>query len=437
MARSREELMQLGIFDLRKIGMDIGVKLPTTFNKAELIEEIILIETKQKEPYVKPTNRGRPSKFVSVAGKLTSNKNIARYDYSKAFGLESCCKNYVPSLSTQKVEGVIDLSTDNNYVLVPTVTNKKHYFVHESIVSQYVLKCGDLVKCEISSNPNDNYVVKVDSVNGCSVVGNEINRVDFEEEIDTFDFNKINVEKGVLQSSLFPIYKGDRVVLSSLESKDRLVNTFKFVKNIANNNDITIYVLLNKTNNKCVSVFSQLKNVKVFASQFTDNIEIQSNLARLYFNSVKNTCETMGKNVVMVIEDVGELYKIYKEQNDEIIAIDKLKNIFIQSKQAKNSSLTVVFSLQKDEVFYNEFLLASSVNLATLDMSEQDICESDYNLIESGRNDIVFALENKLPNLVKKFCKSGNYMERHKKVEQIAQNSTTSQEIYEKLLEIL
>lgn len=433
MARSREELMKLGIFELRKIGMDIGVKLPTTFNKAELIDEIILIDTNQKEPYIKSTKRGRPSKFVTDGGRLTSNNNLKRIDYSKAFGLESCCKNFSPGVDTNTTLGVVDLSVDNNYVLVPLVTNKRHYFIHESIISRYKLKCGDVIKCQVSCNPTDNYVVEVEKINNKSIV--DFKRIEVQVEVEQKEV--LVFDKEVLTSKLFPMYQGDRVMLSCLEKKELLINTFKLTKNIALNNDVSIYVLLNNTNKKCISVFEQLENVYVFATLFGDSIESQSNLIRLYHNSVKNACETKGNNVVMVIEDVGELYKFCLEENEEKVALEKIKNNFIQANYNKDSSLTIILGAQKSEVFYEEFKYASSVNLVPLEMSDQDISMVKYNLLESSRNELMFALENKLDNVVKRFCKGSNYMEKHKKLEQIAQNSSTEEEIYQKLLEIL
>jgi len=433
MARSKEELMKLGIFDLRKIGMDVGVKLPTTYNKAELIEEIILIETNQKEPYVKSSKRGRPSKFVTENGRLTSNSGLKRFDYSSAFGLESCCKNFSPGVNTNTVVGIIDLSTNNEYVLVPLVTYKKYYYIHDSIISRYKLKCGDVIKCKVSCNLDDNYVVEVDKINNKPVY--DFQRVINEEDVE--QKKELVFDNDTLTSKLFPMYQGDRVILSCLEKKELLINTFKLTKNIALNNDVSIYVLLNNTNKKCISVFEQLENVYVFATLFGDSIESQSNLIRLYHNSVKNACETKDNNVVMIIEDIGELYKFYLEENEEKVVLEKMKNNFIQANKYKDSSLTIIFGSQREEVFYDEFEYASSVNLVPLEMSDQDISMIKYNLLESSRNELLFALENKLDNVVKRFCKGSNYMEKHKKLEQIAQNSSTEEEIYQKLLEIL
>lgn len=57
-------LQELGIFQLRAIGMKVGVKNPTKLKKQELINSIIKIECGELEPFKKKTNQGRPSKVI-------------------------------------------------------------------------------------------------------------------------------------------------------------------------------------------------------------------------------------------------------------------------------------------------------------------------------------------------------------------------------------
>lgn len=56
---------QLGIYELRNVAREIGVKRPTTFKKADLIEQIEQIETGELKPYVKKTKQGRPAKQIT------------------------------------------------------------------------------------------------------------------------------------------------------------------------------------------------------------------------------------------------------------------------------------------------------------------------------------------------------------------------------------
>ena len=53
---------QFSIFELRNIGREKGVKLPTTLKKKDLIEQIIKLELGEISPYVNTTKQGRPVK---------------------------------------------------------------------------------------------------------------------------------------------------------------------------------------------------------------------------------------------------------------------------------------------------------------------------------------------------------------------------------------
>lgn len=72
---TREELREYGVLELRKLGMMVGVKLPTTLNKAELIEEILLINSGAKAPHVKIKKGRRMAKQFGESFAVTANKN--------------------------------------------------------------------------------------------------------------------------------------------------------------------------------------------------------------------------------------------------------------------------------------------------------------------------------------------------------------------------
>ena len=56
------EYDDLGIFELRAIGREIGVKSPTTYKRDELIKNREKIEKGIIEPYRKTKRQGRPAK---------------------------------------------------------------------------------------------------------------------------------------------------------------------------------------------------------------------------------------------------------------------------------------------------------------------------------------------------------------------------------------
>jgi len=58
---SKELLNQTSIYSLRIIGLEIGVRAPSSKTKSKLIEEILDIESGKLAPCV-PSKRGRPLK---------------------------------------------------------------------------------------------------------------------------------------------------------------------------------------------------------------------------------------------------------------------------------------------------------------------------------------------------------------------------------------
>ena len=55
-----EQLLLINIHSLRIIARDMGVRAPTALTKPVLIDEIIKVQSGEKEPYV-PNKRGRPA----------------------------------------------------------------------------------------------------------------------------------------------------------------------------------------------------------------------------------------------------------------------------------------------------------------------------------------------------------------------------------------
>lgn len=53
---------ELGIFELRQLGRELGVYSPTLLKKSELIEQIKLIKSGKLAPFKKTSKQGRPPK---------------------------------------------------------------------------------------------------------------------------------------------------------------------------------------------------------------------------------------------------------------------------------------------------------------------------------------------------------------------------------------
>ena len=72
MEYSLEQLKRINLYSLRVIARDIGVRAPTALTKIKLIDEIIKIQSGEKEPTV-PNKRGRPAGKCVVGVQVISN----------------------------------------------------------------------------------------------------------------------------------------------------------------------------------------------------------------------------------------------------------------------------------------------------------------------------------------------------------------------------
>ena len=69
------QLYEMDIHALRNIAREVGVKSPTTLTKKALIDEILQIESGNKQPCI-PTKKGRPPKNNGANQKLENEKMI-------------------------------------------------------------------------------------------------------------------------------------------------------------------------------------------------------------------------------------------------------------------------------------------------------------------------------------------------------------------------
>ena len=71
---NENKLDQLGIFQLRSIAREVGVHLPTTLKKQELINQILKVINGEIGPFVPKNKKGRPPKVIIGAESVWSTQ---------------------------------------------------------------------------------------------------------------------------------------------------------------------------------------------------------------------------------------------------------------------------------------------------------------------------------------------------------------------------
>ena len=117
---TKEDLLNLGIYELRDLGRDVGVQSPTSLKKEVLVDKIISIIYGEVPRQVVGKGRGRPARnkekstklFTSLVEKVEEpilNKDIVYSDY--IYGDSNLLSTKVASKASPYVDGGLELDS--------------------------------------------------------------------------------------------------------------------------------------------------------------------------------------------------------------------------------------------------------------------------------------------------------------------------------------
>ncbi len=172
----------LGIFELRALGREVGVPSPTTKKRNDLIELILDRIYNNDTTLVKHTKKGRPFKKLSnledIMAKMTGGDDTDNMiTQRKPLRYEDivCFSQDVPVYTEVEDEDATDFSgiLRKNDVVACLLDRKtlKKVFVPQRETVVYGLQAGDLIDCEgIRVNTSEDYVMsKIYKINGVEV----------------------------------------------------------------------------------------------------------------------------------------------------------------------------------------------------------------------------------------------------------------------------
>lgn len=168
---TREDLMKLGIYDLREIGRKVGVPSPTALKKSDLIDYIVGIIYGTAEKRAEGNLRGRPTrsgqktyqKFVDLIDKVDSPKVSSTFidvddaDFDRSF-------SYLGALSMKvaspKQEYVNDAEQDNELTVKKGVVCR----VGDQFVARKLKFVDNLYDAKISDELINQYSLQEDDI---------------------------------------------------------------------------------------------------------------------------------------------------------------------------------------------------------------------------------------------------------------------------------
>ena len=157
MSIEKSTLDKLGIHELRDLARQVGVHLPTTMKRDDLINEIMAIISGEKEPHKRNTNRGRPAKMSRNYNDLTemllptANSSID----SNKFVFNASDVEY---LNTNEKDFVGYIKVYENYGVIRTKELELIYVTY-AIISKYELIDGDYIMGFAKESKDSRYIV--------------------------------------------------------------------------------------------------------------------------------------------------------------------------------------------------------------------------------------------------------------------------------------
>ena len=378
--KSKENLSQLenmGIFQLRELAREIGVHLPTTLKKNDLIEKIRGIANGDAEPFVSTTKKGRPPKSycnsstdAKEAEVIYDYRNWGKFDGTYAIkardvayrmadndSMETNEKNYSTTYDTTGVifidkQGFARLHEGD---LTQIGTNKVTKIL-PSIVNKYKLKNGDLITGKIGESIKDGtfYLFELHSIN-------DSQNCDLRKEYSEFKAQpvttQIKLDDKLLNftNTICPLGKGQRALVKSKDGG----SIKNFLHRLANNFSKklkTYYIVIDE---QPENIFiPDNNNLQFILCPFDLEKEKQLYVLELALENAKRNAEN-GEDICVILEDINIVQKLYQRYYtntcEPLIAQDKalqaVKQILAMGKNANEfGSITFVTSLIQNEV---------------------------------------------------------------------------------------
>lgn len=390
----KNKLMDKNVYDLRQIGRAVGVSLPTTKKRDELICDILNIASAKAQP-CPPATRGARPKSQSCDNALLEEINACRESFLERSDSLNKQPENTQTIATEEEKddgktysGVLEFS--DKYWFVRTqnmqISSTEDVFMHVSFVNKYRLREGDKIVCKAKCRrPNEcPGVIYVISVNGKAPSFNRA--TPFEELTACFPDRRITLErKGCTLTDrvidLFsPIGFGQRALIVS-PPKAGKTTMLKDIANsiIANHPNAMVIVLLIDERPEEVTDFRRtVEGAEIFYSTFDKGDNHHTHVASLTLSYAKRQVEE-GRDVIILLDSITRLTRAYNALSNsgrtlsgglDPQAIVEAKRIFGSARNVDGGgSLTIIATAlvdtgsKLDDIIYEEFKSMGNMEL--------------------------------------------------------------------------
>lgn len=342
-------LEDLGIYQLRELAREIGVHLPTTMRKGDLIQKIREIASGEAQPFVATTKKGRPPKqFQTTQTEHTGSER--EYDY-KDWGKSILPYTEVPLTlyrmsdnasfifderkydTVFDVSGIVSIDDAGNARLhegdLDEIGDKRIARIEFPVITKFGIRDGDKIEGRMGKSLKDGGLCLFDvkTINGKPL---PLTRLNFADTKAMPVQHPVVLENMPITKFITPIGNGQRVLV---QSKDQYVPKH-FMHALADEfarKQEVLYITLDEQPEDYYS--SEQQNLKFILCPFDLPVDKQLYILELALNRAKRLAE-QGENIVVMIEDlitVARLYnRCYKSsglgESDEFV-IDSIKKL--------------------------------------------------------------------------------------------------------------
>ncbi|NLW51949.1 MAG: transcription termination factor Rho [Tissierellia bacterium] len=439
--------------ELREMAQKLGVHKITSFNKAELIEQIqqqIEINSKENE-VLRNDNQANDNR--NLDNRNLEDKNSSQGDEQK-----------------ETIEGILDVMDDGfGFIRHDKYdSGENDVYVSPVQIRRFRLKTGDYIKGLIRKNKEkDKYapLIYVFEINGNSPE-NSYKRLNFEDLKPIYPTQKLTLEtqKSDITNRMIdlfaPVGKGQRGLIVS-PPKTGKTTIIKSIANAIEENypDVKIFILLiderpeevtdiERSVNKFTADRSEQMKTEIAASTFDEPVENHVRLSEIVIERAKRYVE-MGTDVVILLDSITRMARAYNiitptsgktlSGGLDPIALYKPKRFFGAARNIEHGgSLTILATClvdtgsRMDDMIYEEFKGTGNMELhLDRDLSELRIFPA-IDIYKSGTrkdNLLLTADEQKASFKIRSLNKGSKAYEGMSQILKLVRNSKNNSEL--------
>ncbi|MBR7160178.1 MAG: transcription termination factor Rho [Clostridia bacterium] len=388
---SVEQLKNLGVYNLRELARNLGVKSPTTKKVDELIEAIMSINPEDIQPAKRGAGRPPKSSKTTVANVDVVDTQDIPPKKPKTVDKEDGQKkqDILEALKDAEVrEGVFEPHPDGGYGFLRTdksgVQNQEtDAYVSQSQIKKFSLRYGDVIRARVKVDKNNGGksapVISIDMING-EPAEQMANRVHFDDLTPIYPDERYRLEiPGVVNDLavrcidlVAPIGKGQRAMIVSPPKAGKTTILKQIAHSLSvNYPEVELYVLLIDERPEEVTDMQRFVTGEVVYSTFDETAEHHIECAERLLEKAKRRVE-MGKDVVILLDSLTRLARAYNVEvassgkilsgGVDPVALHHPKRFFGAARNTENGgTLTIIATAlvdtgsRMDEVIYEEF----------------------------------------------------------------------------------